>query len=75
MKSYFFTFGFGTPYRDCYVEILAENEDEARVAMVEAHGTKWSFQYEADKFDHDYYPIRLALIQKNFQGDWVCLSR
>lgn len=48
--KYYFTFGFGTPYKDCYLEIEAENYDAAREEMVRLHGTKWAFQYTEEEF-------------------------
>ena len=45
MKKFYFTFGFGQQYENCYVVIESETWNGAREEMVRRYGTKWSFQY------------------------------
>lgn len=50
MPKFYFTFGYGTPYRNRYIEIEAEDYGSARARMVELHGQKWAFQYTEEEF-------------------------
>jgi hypothetical protein len=50
MANFYFTFGYGTPYRNSYIRIEAEDAGEARERMVELHGLKWAFQYDEKSF-------------------------
>lgn len=49
MKTYYFTFGFGQPLENCYTTIEAKSAEEARQAMVQFYGDRWSFQYNSAK--------------------------
>ncbi len=60
---FYFTFGqihvhpfTGTPMRDYWVEIEAENYDRAREIMIDVFGTKWAMMYTIEDFDPSYYP-------------------
>lgn len=46
----YFTFGYGTPYRNKYVKMEADTKALCRERMVELYGLKWAFQYDEDKF-------------------------
>ena len=51
MPKYYFTFGANHLNKDlmslgnCYVEVEAENEAQARDMMFAARGNKWAFSY------------------------------
>ena len=51
MPKYYFTFGANHLNKDlmslgnCYVEVEAENEEQARDMMFAARGDKWAFSY------------------------------
>ena len=45
MEIYYFTFGFGQQYPNCFTKIEAEDYSKAREAMVDKFGLKWAFQY------------------------------
>ena len=50
MKPYYFTFGFGQRYENCFTVIYAKDRNEARDKMFEAHGNKWAFQYDEESW-------------------------
>lgn len=50
MPVYFFTFGMGQTYEGYCQPIIAENEEDARVKMVELYGRKWAFQYTESEY-------------------------
>lgn len=50
MPNFYFTFGYGTPYRNNYVRIRAKNAGEAREEMIRRYGLKWAFQYDEEGF-------------------------
>lgn len=50
MAKFYFTFGFGQRYENCYHVIEADSYGEARQRMVDKFGLKWSFQYTEDKW-------------------------
>ena len=74
MNRHFFTFGSGTPYAQCYVEVELEhfNPNLAREVMLSAHGTKWAFQYDDEgkflKQIEEYGLKRLSLIGIGKEG-------
>lgn len=85
MTKFFFTFGVSGPYGLHYVEIDTtgnpyghlDDRGFARELMIEAHGTKWAFQYDEAGFEeirkiYDYK--RLAVIKMNEQGTWRASS-
>jgi len=45
VPKFYFTFGFGQPYENCYHVIEAKNSEKARVEMFRRFGQKWSMQY------------------------------
>lgn len=47
LKDYYFTFGFGQKYANCYTIISAYSAIEARKKMFSVYGAKWSFQYSS----------------------------
>ena len=47
MKKYWFTFGFGQRYENCYCVIVAEDSQRAREEMYRRFGNQWSMQYES----------------------------
>jgi len=68
-KKYYFTFGQshcqedGTPMKDYWVEVIADNYTEARRIFIEQFSSvcmespdKWSFQYEENEFNKTYFP-------------------
>lgn len=44
-KKYYFTFGLGSPLKNRYQVVNAEDYDTARKLMIRAHGTDWKWQY------------------------------
>ena len=47
MNKWYFTFGFGQVYANCYTTIEAHNKITARMKMMNKCGTKWAFQYDS----------------------------
>ena len=43
-QDWYFTFGFGHQYPNCYT-VIHGTMGEAREEMVRRHGDKWAFQY------------------------------
>ena len=68
MVTQIFTFGCGQVYANHYVEITAETADRCRELMFEAHGQKWSMQYNQSDFKNDYGYICLARIIEHPSG-------
>lgn len=50
MVKHYFTFGFGQRYEGRFHVIEAETAAEARKAMCERFGQKWSMQYSEDEW-------------------------
>lgn len=50
MNNYYFTFGGNQTLRDCYVQITAEDREEARKIMMGHYGRLWAFQYTEEEF-------------------------
>jgi len=50
MKKFYFTFGFGQRYQNCYHIIEAETAEAARDLMVRKFGKEWSMQYNEDEW-------------------------
>jgi len=48
--NFYFTFGYGTPYRNKFVRIEAESFGQAREEMFKQFGRKWAFQYNEEDF-------------------------
>ena len=46
--KYYFTFGFGQRYENCFTVIEANDYGEARDIMFEMFGKKWAFQYDEE---------------------------
>jgi hypothetical protein len=46
MKKYYFTFGFGHEFPNCYTVIEAEDAGAARKEMFSRYGDKWAMQYD-----------------------------
>lgn len=89
MSSHFFTFGFGNPYRNCYVEVEIPDDDPrlttrhptalAREAMVEAHGVKFAFQYDSEpdfaRQIEEHGLKRLSLLRPGgIAGRWIAVD-
>ncbi len=51
LQKFYFTFGFGQRYENCYHVIEAYSKAEARAEMVKKFGIKWAFQYS----EKDWY--------------------
>lgn len=47
MKTFFFTFGHGKAFKDKFVGVIAQDEEQARQAMFDHFGDKWAFNYPA----------------------------
>ena len=45
MKTFYATFGCGQPHENCYIKVVAEDEEEAREWMCRHFQTKWSMMY------------------------------
>lgn len=66
MESWIFTFGFdhhhpetGEPLRNHYIEIRAPTEAQARQAMFDTFGAKWSMEYTTkDEAGVDRFGLR-----------------
>ena len=52
---------FGGAHRDGWVEIHADDEDDARRRAVGVLGTAWSGLYTEDDFDPGLYPLGCLL--------------
>lgn len=50
LKTYYFTFGFGQKYENCFTVIKAKNYSKAREIMVDKFGLKWAFQYTEEQW-------------------------
>ena len=48
--KFYFTFGFGQKYENCFTVIKALSRLEARVTMVEKFGLTWAFQYSEEQW-------------------------
>lgn len=48
--NFYFTFGYGTPYRNNFVKIEADTYGQAREEMARLHGRHWAFQYTEKGF-------------------------
>lgn len=64
MSSHYFTFGFGTPYRNKFVRIEADTKGEAREEMVRNFGLKWAFQYDEAGFAGQQERFGLTELEK-----------
>ena len=53
LETYYFTFGFGQVYENCFHKIKAKNNVEARKQMVEKFGFLWAFQYNEKEWNQD----------------------
>ncbi len=47
LKKFYFTFGFGQKYENCYTIIEAEDSSRAREIMFATFGRMWAFQYNS----------------------------
>lgn len=47
MNDYYFTFGCGQLFENCYVIISAKNSVDARAEMFRQYGKNWSMQYNS----------------------------
>jgi len=56
MKIFYVTFGQKSPFRDNWVEVLAENEQQARDKIFYIFGPYWSFMYSDDNFNMSMFP-------------------
>jgi hypothetical protein len=50
MKTFFFTFGVGSPLAKCFVRVQKETEELARLQMYEWFTTHWASIYPEDGF-------------------------
>lgn len=57
MSNFYFTFGCGQKYQNCYVIIEAKDWNSARDEMVRRYGTNWSMQYAEDEWFIKYGEI------------------
>ena len=48
LQTFYFTFGFGQPFENCFVKIEAPDWETARKEMIRRHGLVWAFQYRDD---------------------------
>jgi len=53
MNKYYFTFGFGQKYQNCYHVISANTFEQARDIMISKFGIEWSMQYTEDEWFED----------------------
>lgn len=59
IKKFYFTFGCGQAYENCYHVIDANNEAEAREEMFRRFGNKWSMVYKsAEEAGVEKYNLR-----------------
>ena len=57
MTDFYFTFGNNMGVdRNGYIRITAPTVQDARTAMCQIHGNKWSFCYGIESFKFDYFP-------------------
>ena len=48
--KYYFTFGFGQRYENCFTIIEADSYMKARKEMVRIFEKKWAFQYDEESW-------------------------
>lgn len=73
MRHSYFTFGQGSPFKNCYVEIIATLDEQARQVMVETFGEKWAFQYTPEKWKgqvEEWHYVKLCTIAGNAYGNF-----
>lgn len=61
MQTFYFTFGFNTNLKGCYMKVEAKGPHEAREhLMAVLGGPRWAFQYNERTFDGqiDRYGLR-----------------
>ena len=50
IMKWYFTFGFSQKLENCFTVIEAQNEEEARMKMVDFYGQNWAFQYDENQW-------------------------
>ncbi len=55
MKTFCLTFASSSPLANGWIEIKAEDRDEARGLVFREFGAKWAFLYEKEKFEPRYF--------------------
>ena len=64
MKKFYFTFGCGQLYANCYTVIEAKDSEAARKEMFRLWGERWSMQYNsAGDAGVDEFKLREIAIQ------------
>lgn len=75
LKKYYFTFGTnhthpetGDSMGDYWVEVHAENDNEARTIVISKFGLKWSIQYDPETFEQRWFPKGCyEILKKEFE--------
>ena len=74
MKNFYFTFGIAHPFGNFYVEVVAEDKDEARSVMFGIFGANWAFCYtEKDKKSSDMFKKLVPLVTLYADGSYTSL--
>lgn len=76
MQTYFITFGDNSPLRKRYVAIRADSEEDARDAMGNTFGQKWSMIYGLSAFEGQPTKWGLSLlfvVIRNAYNRWEAL--
>lgn len=50
MEKWYFTFGCGQAYENCFI-IFTGTREEARKKMIHSFGIKWSWQYSEEEWN------------------------
>lgn len=54
--KFYLTFGQKSPAKDGWIEVIADNETQARLKVVKVYGQKWSGIYNEFTFEPKYFP-------------------
>jgi hypothetical protein len=66
MKTYYSTFGWGSPYQDKYVEVHAESMTAAMAKMFEKFGKGWSIICMQEQFAGQAERYELTKLEVNW---------
>lgn len=54
-NKFMITFGQIHPLKDCWIEVIADTENEARAKVFECIGKHWAFIYTEAEFEALYF--------------------
>jgi len=67
------TFGTGRPFGNMYVQIIANDMEDARNAMFTVFGEVWCAVYTHERYAEAIEPWnyrKLCILQRNIGGEW-----